>query len=62
MKQKKVFTVMVVASVSADGQMVRIYRSQSTCLLNVSQVTGSEDPGKMLEVAHKKLTLHQSSP
>lgn len=54
--------MLVVASVCADGQMVRICRSRSTCLLNVSQFAGREDPGKMLEVAHKKLTLHQSSP
>lgn len=53
---------MVVTSVSIDSQMVRIYRCQRTCLLNVSQFTGSEERGKMLEVPHKKLTLPQSSP
>lgn len=50
MEQKNIFTVMGVASVSADGQ-IRIYRCQR-CLLNESQFSDSEDPGKMKEVAH----------
>lgn len=54
--------MMVVASVSGDGQMVRICRSWSMCLLNTPQFTGSKGPGEMLQVAQKKLTLHQSSP
>lgn len=59
-EQKNVFTVMGVASVSADGQM-RIYRCQRG-LLNESQFSDGEDPGKMREAAHKKLMLHQASP
>lgn len=49
MEQKNIFTVMGVASVSADGQ-IRIYRGQR-CLLSESRFSDSEDPGKMQDAA-----------
>lgn len=50
MEQKNIFTVMGVASVSADSQ-IRICRCQRY-LPNESQFSDSEDPGKMQKVAH----------
>lgn len=50
MEQENIFTVMGVASVSADGQ-IRMYTCQSY-LPSESQLCDSEDPGKMQEVAH----------
>lgn len=48
-EHKNNFTMLGVASVSADGQ-IRIHRCWR-CLLNESQLSDSGDPGKMQEAA-----------